>query len=208
MPATQSYPTALATSLHPTAPKNMALQLSAQALMSALQPKGPSKSTPSEPTDGRKTDSLTYPTCDGKNSVTVTHISASAKNITSNAAESSRALKELLVISAHKIVIKQKKLKFSESVGCVLATSTAAIALDNSGDASPVHQKEKKTKLSRPKTKSRSNSEDADFYAGSAILNSPSPNAIPLPDFDEMFDFFIAESRHNCLGNVSVNLVR
>ena len=208
MPAIQSQPNALATSLQHMAPKNMALQLSAQALMSALQPKNPSKSTPSEPTDGRKTDSLTSPTCDGKKSVNVTNYSASAKKVTSNAAESSRALKELLVISAQKNATKQKKLKFSEGVGYILATSPAVIALDNSGDASPVHQKEKKTKLSGQKTKSRSNSEDADFYAGSAILNSPSPNAIPLPDFDEMCDFFTAESRHNCLGNVSVNLVR
>ena len=134
--------------------------------------------------------------------------SETKKHYTSNAAESSRALKELLVISSQKIIFKPKKLKFSESVGGTLITSPATIALDNSGSSSPLHPKEKKTKLSKQKTKSRSNSEDADFYAGSAILNSPSPNAIPLPDFDEICDFFAAENRHNCMGNVSVNLVR
>jgi hypothetical protein len=208
MPATPPPPKALATSCQPAVPKNMALQSSAQALMNALQPKISSKSTPPEQTGVTKNESVPSPTISLKKSTSGACESEKSKINTLNAAESSRALKEFLVISAQKILVKQKKLKFSESIGCAATTVSSPSALDNSEDPSPVHQKEKKTKLSRQRTKSRSNSEDADFYAGSAILNSPSPNAIPLPDFDEICDFFTAENRLNCVGNVRVNLVR
>ena len=175
--------------------------------MNALQPKISSKSTPPEQTGVTKNESVPSPTILLIKSMNGACESEKSKINTLNAAESSRALKEFLVISAKKIQVKQKKLKFSESIGCAATTVSSPCALDNSEDPSPVHQKEKKTKLSRQRTKSRSNSEDADFYAGSAILNSPSPNAIPLPDF-EICDFFTAENRLNCVGNVRVNLVR
>ena len=201
-------PTALATSCQPALPKNMALQSSAQALMNALQPKISSKLTPQEQTSVTKDKLIPSPTVSQNKSTSGACESEKSKINTSNAAESSRALKEFLVISAQRILVKQKKLKFSESIGCAATTMSSISVLENSEDPSPIHQKEKKTKLSRQRTKSRSNSEDADFYAGSAILNSPSPNAIPLPDFDEICDFFTAENRLNCVGNGRVNLVR
>eukprot|EP00596_Hydrurales_sp_CCMP1899_P009194 CAMPEP_0119042022 /NCGR_PEP_ID=MMETSP1177-20130426/14299_1 /TAXON_ID=2985 /ORGANISM="Ochromonas sp, Strain CCMP1899" /LENGTH=176 /DNA_ID=CAMNT_0007008525 /DNA_START=151 /DNA_END=681 /DNA_ORIENTATION=+ len=62
-------------------------------------------------------------------------------------------------------------------------------------DSSNVDQKEKKTKVQKERIKSRSNSEE-DFYAGSAVLNSPNPNAVPMPDFEELVsDFFSPSSK-------------
>ena len=174
----------------------MALQSSAQALMSALQPKNQSKLTLER--------EISVTNVDAKFSFT-TSVPVISQSNSTGVIELSRALKELLVISPQKVLSTENQSQHTECVSrqeCVTATSL------NSTKSSPMLQKDRKIKLLRQKTKSRSNSEDADFYAGSAILNSPSPNAIPLPDFDEMCDFFTAESRHNCLGNVSVNLVR
>ena len=170
----------------------MAFNSSAQALMSALQPKNQPSSTPFAETF--------VVDADGKSSRC-----EMSQNCSSNVTELSRALKELLVISPQKILSAKNNFHQNERM---VEKKSVATTLVNSTKPCPMLQKENKIKLPGQKTKSRSNSEDADFYAGSAILNSPSPNAIPLPDFDEMCDFFTAESRHNCLGNVRVNLVR
>ena len=174
----------------------MAFQPSAQALMSALQPKNQSKST--------LVKEVSITDVEAKPSFSTSVPEISHGNSTS-VIELSRALKELLVISPQKVSSTKNQSQHTE---CVSRQKRVTDTPANSTKSSPMLQKDRKIKLLGQKTKSRSNSEDADFYAGSAILNSPSPNAIPLPDFDEMCDFFTAESRHNCLGNVSVNLVR
>ena len=174
----------------------MAFQSSAQVLMSALQPKNPLKPTLAV---GSST-----PEVDAKSSLMKSR-SEMPQTSPTNVIELSRALKELLVISPQRnLLVNNNSLQTECMVGRKCVTTTAG----NSTKSCPMIQKENKIKLSRQSTKSRSNSEDADFYAGSAILNSPSPNAIPLPDFDEICDFFTAENRLNCVGNGRVNLVR
>lgn len=116
------------------------------------------------------------------------------------AEESSRALKELLVISKQVVSSTPSKFTYSQSVANTPSKNDEkmfpAVKIVGKGN-SFVSQKEKKSKLSKERSKSRSNSEDAEFYAGSAILSSPNPSSVPLPNFDESSDFFSTENRYH-----------
>lgn len=100
-----------------------------------------------------------------------------------------------------------KKNKTATVTANVTATATAKVSLNSSGkENTNTAQKEKKMPVKEPTLKSRSNSED-EFYAGSAILNSPHPTAIPMPDFEEVTsDFFTLEvSSYPIKKNLSVD---
>ena len=140
--------------------------------------------------------------------------SSSPKNKSKISKESSRALMELLVIPQHASVSTPIKMTYSQSMSKL---STSKIHVKPSKVSNVVKEscisvthKEKKCKLSKDKekTKSRSNSEDAEFYASSAILNSPNPNAVPMPDFDESSDFFSFETRYHIVENLDGSLAR
>lgn len=141
------------------------------------------------------------------------------RSCTITAEESSKALKRLLVISTETAPAPLSSALGATSIGSrqltpvktTIKQSTAANVKNAAAvkELSTINQKDKVTKICKERTKSRSNSEDADFYAGSAILNSPSPQAIPLPDFDESYDFFSnVESHHTMGGNLRLSLVR
>ena len=140
------------------------------------------------------------------------------ENNSTNAEASSKALKKLLVISTETASTPSSTTPRATStvspastpVKTTIKQSTAASAKSTAAkQPSAINQKEKIIKICKERTKSRSNSEDADFYAGSAILNSPSPQAIPLPDFDESYDFFsTVENLHSMSGARRLSLVR
>jgi hypothetical protein len=196
---------ALSAALQIKSPKNMACQSSAQALMNAIQSNELSRSLCSAQTqmitiqpkeNSSAAQNITvYTICDTE---TPRRVSKADK-------ASSKALKDLLVISSQTPV----KLTCSRSTS---GTPSEINKKTAKAETSPLgkencsaNQKGEKTNVGNERTKSRSYSEDADFYAGSAILNSPSPHFVPLPDFDESYDFFTVENRFNVVESVRAN---
>jgi hypothetical protein len=206
MPAPLSPTQALSAALQLKSPRNMAHQSSAQALMNAMKSKESSKSLCSAQTlinaiqtkenSSAAQNIVVYTICETEK----------PRRVSKADKDSSKALKDLLEISSQTLSSTPIKLTFSQSS---LGTQPSAAKTTPPGkDTCSVNQKEKKTKVAKERTKSRSNSEDADFYAGSAALNSPSPHFVPLPDFDESYDFFTVENRFNNMESVRVNLVK
>jgi hypothetical protein len=107
------------------------------------------------------------------------------------------ALKKLLVIPDPVALSRTPKQKSDPvaSTSQSLKNKDTPVTKGVQKDSSSGDQKEKKTKVQKKTLKSRSNS-DEDFYAGSALLNSPNPNAVPMPDFEEIVsDFFTDNSK-------------
>ena len=206
MPAPQSPTQALSAALQLKSPKNMAHQSSAQALMNAIQSKESSKSLCSAQTQINTIQTKENSSV-AKNIVMYTICETEKPRRVSKAdKDSSKALKDLLEISSQALLSTPVKLTYSQSLLGTQPSTAEATPLGK--ETCSVNQKEKKTKVAKERTKSRSNSEDADFYAGSAILNSPSPHFVPLPDFDESYDFFTVGNRFNIMESVRVNLVK
>ena len=198
---------ALKSALQLKSPKNVAQQMSpAQLLMSALQ----SKTTTQPPTSVNALLSALQPkpvkTSTPSSLVNICE-PLSPRDSLRKGEESSRALKKLLVISQQHVsasLSTPSKLTYSQSFVSVSSKNdektmpASHIISKESGNVSQMEKKCKQSKdKERERPKSRSNSEgDAEFYAGSAILNSPNPEAVPLPDFDESCDFFSVECRY------------
>lgn len=188
-------------------PKNVVQQLSpAQLLMNALQTKTPTQSLSSAQALLSALQPKPIKTSAPSSIMNICE-PLSPRDSLRKDEKSSKALKKLLVIpqvQASASLSTPSKLTYSQSmVSSPLRNDekTTPASKIVSKESGCVSQKEKKSKLSRDKEregpKSRSNSEgDAEFYAGSAILNSPNPEAVPLPDFDESSDFFSVESRY------------
>jgi hypothetical protein len=205
MPSPLSPTQALSAALQLKSKKNVADQSSAQALMNAMKSKESSKSLCSAQTlinaiqtkenSSAAQNIVVYTICETEK----------PRRVSKADKDSSKALKDLLEISSQTLSSTPIKLTFSQSL---LGTTSGINEKPSTAEVTPVNQKEKKTKVAKERTKSRSNSEDADFYAGSAALNSPSPHFVPLPDFDESYDFFTVENRFNNMESVRVNLVK
>ena len=212
MPAPLSPTQTLSAALQLSPPKNMALQSSAQALMKAIQSKElPKASCPAQ--SPIKAIQPKEKSSAAQNVVATAICKAEKPKVVSKTdKDSSRALKDLLVISSQALLSTPVKLTYSQSLlgtpSRIDEKPSTSVGKSHGTESCSVNQKEKKSKLAEERTKSRSNSEDADFYAGSAILNSPSPHFVPLPDFDESYDFFVVENRFNNVECGRVNLVK
>ena len=195
---------ALMAALQPKFPKNVSAPLSSgQLLLNALQPKAPAQQlSPAQALMIALKPKI------AKQSISNICEELPPSDSTRKAEMSSKSLKNLLVIPQQPVLqFTPTKLTYSERTANISSKSDAAptTVLKIVGkDSSSVTQKEKKSKLSKDKVrpKSRSNSEDAEFYAGSAMSNSPNPNAVPLPDFDENSDFFNSGTRYHVVENL------
>jgi hypothetical protein len=196
---------ALSAALQINTPKKMANQSSAQALTNAIQSKELSRSLCTAQTE-IKTLQTNENSSAAQNITVYTICDIEAPRHVSKADKaSSKALKDLLVISSQTPV----KLTYSRSTSGtppginkkLPKAETSPLGKENCS----ANQREERINVGIERTKCRSNSEDADFYAGSAILNSPSPHFVPLPDFDESYDFFTVENRFNFVESVRSN---
>jgi hypothetical protein len=198
MPAPLSPTQALSAALQLKSPKNMDRQSAAQALMNAIQSKELSRSLCSAQTLINTTQSKENSPAAQNITVYTICETETPKRVSKPDVVSSKALKDLLVISSQTL-LSPAKLTYSRR------TSQTASGIDEKPVTAEANQREKKAYVAKERTKSRSNSADADFYAGSAISNSPSPNFVPLPDFDESYDFFTVDNGFNVLKSVRVN---
>mmetsp|Transcript_2886 Transcript_2886/g.2877 ORF Transcript_2886/g.2877 Transcript_2886/m.2877 type:complete len:167 (+) Transcript_2886:61-561(+) len=130
---------------------------------------------------------------------------------TSTNISSSILLKEILSISNESVSSSQSptsvvKKSFSPEPKFSQSNNINHLSSSSSSTSSSSKKNKKRTSpppLYLPPSSTMISTHSNYFYAGSDFMNSPDPNTIPIPNFDDVDDFFIPSSSYSNLDSNS-----